>query len=273
MGGFYENMKKRITSLLLSFVLALSLGGVCYAADFEADSEGRYTFEYTAQSPDTDYIMIVVAGDYTEKDAPEISADNVIYINQVTSDADGKISFSDFIPLTGSVGTVFVSSENIPENAGRLITDSGFGYVAGRLISYSGNRETVTIPSEFTSVESGAFAHSESTKNVIIANSAITLARNAFAVGIKLFFSPVANAIKQYAADAGYAYRVLGDFDGDGETNMEDMTGILGYFANKTEQPSDFSIYFDLDMDGSVTLRDVSTLLKYLGGIISDFFD
>lgn len=252
-------------------MIVLSLGAVCYATDFQADSEGKYTFEYTAESANTDYILLVVAGDYTSKTVPEVSSDNIIYMNQVTSDADKTVALEDFIPLTGSVGTVYLCGDGEPELAGLLTNESGFGYVAEKFISYSGNSETVTLPSNFTSVESGAFAHSESTKNVIIANSAISLAQNAFADGIKLFFSPAAAAIKQYASDAGYEYRILGDFDGDNDTDMADMTGILGYFANKTRQSSDFSIYFDLDMDGNVTLRDVSVLMRYLGGVISDY--
>lgn len=266
-------MIKRLLSVLVAGCILTSAVFVCYAEDFEADSEGKYTIEYMVDSPNTEYTIVVVAGDYTGKDAPEISEENIIYIDQTTSDGDGKITFSGFIPMTGSVGTVFIGGVKAPENAGLLMTESGFGYVSERLISYSGNSETVTLPSNFTSVEGGAFAHSENTKNVIIANSAISLAQSVFAEGIKLFFSPVADAVRQYAVNAGFAYRILGDFDGDNDTDMADMRGILGYFANKTEQPSDFPIYFDLDMDGNVTLHDVSVLLRYLGGVLSDYLE
>ncbi len=263
-------MRKRILALLFSAAVFLSVLPLCSAADFSADSEGKYTIEYITESPNTEYMIVVVAGDYTDKNAPEISEDNIIYINQAVSDENGKITLSDFIPLTDSVGTVFISGAEQPENAGLLMTDSGLGFVAGRIISYSADSETVFIPSDITVIEDGVVIDAE---NVILPSGNFSASANAFLAGTKLFFSPVAKEAKQYAIANGYAYRVFGDYDGDSNVDMDDMTGILTHFAKNADEEEDFLIYFDLDLSGSVTLRDAAILLEFLGGKIADFSD
>lgn len=264
--GIY--MKKRIAALLLSVFAVLSVGAVCCAVHFEADSDGKYTFEYTADSADTDYIMLVVAGDYTSKDAPAVSSDNIIYMNQVKSDADKKIKLEDFIPLTGSVGTVFLCGEGEPEIAGLIMTESGIGFESGKIVSYTGTGDTLVVPPELAYVDSGVVIDA---KYVVLPSVDFQAKAGAFSENTKLYFSPEAQSAKQYASDNGYTHRYLGDYDGDDAVDMIDMSGILGHYAKASSEAEDFSVYFDLDTDGSVTLHDVSVLMRYLGGVISDY--
>ena len=241
--------------------------------DFIADSNGAYTVEIPGKTAGKEYSIVVVAGDYSGKDAPVPDENNIIYINQVTADENGKILFEDFIPLTDSVGTIYIGGDDEPSNEGLLMAESGFGYVAGRLISYSGNESVVTIPEQFTEISEGAFQNSTGVEKVIIKNGEINLFANAFNQGIKLFLSPIAESAKSYAIENGYSYALLGDYNGDNVVNNIDLnSSILGYAKNTTPETTDFSIIFDLDFNGSVNMRDASILLKYLGGKIADFY-
>ena len=263
-------MKKLFVSLLLAMTVFTVLPIAANASDFVADENGRYTVEITGKTPGESYVIVVVAGDYTGKELPELSEENIIYINQVIADADGKISFTEFIPMTDSVGTVLIGSDDTPDTAGILMTESGFGYIAGRLISYSGNETTVTVPENITSIDAETFG--EETERIIFQSTEnIEISVNAFAAGTKLFLSPLANDIKQFAAENGYAYSVIGDFDGNSTTDFNDYKAVIrSYAKSENLQGEDLDIIMDLDSDGSITLNDASILLKYIGGKIAD---
>ena len=235
---------------------------------FIPSDDGSYTVKISGKTPGEDYVIIVVAGDYTGKDMPEFSGENIIYINSVRADDDGNIIFSDFIPMTGSVGTVYISGEDIPSEGGLLMTDNGFGYIAGRLISYSGKDTTVNIPENITSIDENAFG--ENTERIVFTGDMenIVIAANAFAEGTKLFLSPICEDVKQYAIDNGYAYSVIGDYDGNKSVDIGDYKAVIASYAKDGKTVGeDLDIILDLDLDGYITLNDASILLKYLGGI------
>lgn len=266
-------MIKKIISLVLPVVLFLWLSVSARAVDYIADADGTYTVEITGKTPGKDYTIVVLAGDYSRKDAPVPDSSNIIYLNQVTADEDGKILFEAFIPMTDSVGTIFIGGDDAPVNQGLLLTESGFGYIAGRLISYSGNDTVVTIPEQFDEISEGAFDNSPETEKVIIKNGAAKLFANAFNKGMKLFFSPVAKGAAEYTVENGYSYAVLGDYNGDGSVDGDDLTSSLhGFATGKQSDTEDLSIVFDLDFNGTVNMRDASILLKYLGQKITDFY-
>lgn len=256
-------MKKRILALILSVTLLTGLSATVMATDFTADENNAYTVEITGKTAGKEYVIIVVAGDYTGKEMPELSEENIIYINQVTADENGTISFTDFIPMTGSVGTVYIGGDTEASEEGVLMTDSGFGYIAGRLISYSGTDSTVTIPENFESIDAGAFENS--TERVIIPNDTISINAKAFTENTTLFLSPISDTVKQFAIYNGYAYSVIGDYDGDKTVDFDDYKAVLYLFAKGgSVRENDLDIILDFDLDGSVTLNDASVLLKFL---------
>lgn len=266
-------MKKIITSFLFTALLMLLPAFSANAAEYTADSDGKYTVEIETGTPNTEFAIVVVAGDYTGKAMPELSSDNIIYMNQVKSDSDGTILFEDFIPMTGSVGTVFISGDTAPDNDGVLMTESGLGYIAGRLISYTGDSEELIVPSELINIGDGVLDNAPSVKRVFLHSAVTAISDSAFGAGIKLFLSPkVTDSIRQYAVDNGLAYHVLGDYNNDKAVDGEDMKGILSHYAEDKAPEADFEYYFDLNFDGKVNLLDASVLLRYLGGIIGDFF-
>ncbi|MBR5308347.1 MAG: hypothetical protein IKU43_06225 [Clostridia bacterium] len=267
-------MIKRLISASVAALLICSSCFCANAADYTAKEDGSYTVEIEGRTPGKEYVIVVVAGDYTEKEMPELSEDNIIYINQVTADENGVVSFSDFIPMTESVGTVYIGGDDTPTEAGILATDSGFGFVAGRLVSYSGNDETVVITEEFTSVDDGAFDKASETKKVIIRSKDVNLKANAFSKDMKLFFSPLVKDAKEYAVENGYSAAVIGDYDGDFTVDAKDVSYMLGSFAKgNTLTTDDWDIVFDIDSNGKVDLGDASILVRFLSGKIADFYE
>lgn len=266
-------MKKIFLLTIFSVALLLCSVFTASAEDFTENTDGSYTVEITGKTPGKAYSIIVVAGDYTSKAMPEINQDNIIYINQTTADENGVVLFSDFIPMTDSVGTIYIGGDTLPSNEGTLMNDNGMLYAAGRLLRYSGNDVVVTIPEHIDEIAEGAFDDAQNVQKVIIKNGSVAIYDNTFNKGIKLFLSPVATGAIQYASQNGYSYGILGDYNGDNKVDSNDLTASLLGYATGTQNPTvDYSIIFDLDFNGSVNMRDASILLKYLGGKIVDFY-
>lgn len=270
-------MKKRIISLMLALVMCTGLIAAASAQDFHADNDtGAYTIEITGKTPGKDYTILVVAGDYSGKDMPEITEDSIIYINQTTADANGTVSFTDFIPMTESIGTVYIGGDDEPSTEGVLMNETGFGYIAGRIISYSGNETTIIIPEEFTEIESGVFESGSGVQKVVIKNGKATLAADSFSKNILLFLSPIADEAKAFAAANGYSYKILGDYNDNGTVDMYDYTSFITGVAQGntvTDTDSTMKIILDLDSNGKVNIRDASILLRFLAGKISDYYE
>ena len=267
-------MIKRIVSIFLALIISASFVFAASAEDFKLSDDNTYTITVNGKTPGRDYTIVVVAGDYTGKEMPEISEENIIYIDQVTADSNGVVSFTGFIPMTESVGTVYIGGDDTPSEEGILATESGFGYIAGRLISYSGDNETVVIPDNITSVDAEAFDNADNVKNAIIKTGSTLLSDNAFAAGTKLFISPLAISAKEYALNNGLSYAYLGDISGDDKVDINDYKQLLGISASGEEiTDTDLSIILDLDFNGDVNFRDLSVLLQFIGNKIGDYYE
>ncbi len=263
-------MKKRFLSFLLSLLMLTASAGVAYAKDYQMNENGTYTIELSEKSPGKEYTIVVVAGDYTNKNMPEIDIENIIYIDQVTANENGIISFTAFIPLTDSVGTIYIGGGEDVHDEGILMTESGFGYVAGRLISYSGNANTVTLPESITSVDADAF---KTPVNIIIRYGDVEFATKSISENTKLFLSPLAAKAREYAVENNFSYAVLGDYNGNGEIDKADYMAYISGIAYGNTITGEDQLLLDLDMNESVDLRDASILLRFLGGMINDYYE
>ncbi len=262
---------KKLVSVLLAAVAAMTLAIGCSAEDFAADEDGKYTVAFHGE-PDTEYALVVIAGDYTYENAvlPTISSENIIYINQVRSDEAGDVSFTDFIPMTGSVGTVLIGGGAAPSVEGITMTESGYGYIGSRLISYSGTETEVTVDPEFTEIADLAFANSDA--EVIRLPATLTaISDTAFADTAKLFFSPLATVAKTFAEENEFEYGIYGDVNDDKTVNGQDVYDGANDFAIGVQNVGNLKYTFDVDFDGSVSLRDLSIILKFVAGAILDF--
>ncbi|MGN1121079.1 MAG: S-layer homology domain-containing protein [Eubacteriales bacterium] len=106
------NKTFKLTGLTL---IALLLGvwlAVCASAADELYPDavtGAYHYTFTDATPDTPYVILMLAGTYTPDESPVISDGNVLYYTQETSDSQGKLSLS-FVPSSYQDGTVFIAS-------------------------------------------------------------------------------------------------------------------------------------------------------------------
>ncbi len=262
-------MKKVLLSFVFTALACIGLTLCAQASDFTADTEGKYTITIPGKTAGKDYTLVIVAGDYTDKEAPEISEKNIIYIDQVKADETGTVSFTALIPMTESVGTIYIGGDDTPVTEGILMTESGFGYIAGRIISYSGNQTTVVIPKEFDSVAPGTFEEADCVQNIIVQNADIEFDLGAFAEGTKVFLSPLASI-----GDNDTTFMLLGDFNNNKTVDCNDYKEMIESFAvSGTLESTDNTVSFDFDFDGRVTLRDMSVLLQIIGGKITDYKD
>lgn len=112
-------MKRMIRALVVCAALAAAMTCSAFAAttDYTTDNdgvvnydeaEGTYSATYSNATPGSQYVLLVVKG--TEDNAP-ITQDNILYIDQVAADANGKVSFSDFIPKEISDAVVKLGGE------------------------------------------------------------------------------------------------------------------------------------------------------------------
>ena len=190
------------------------------------------------------------------------------------ADSDGKLTFKDFTPKTDSVGTMYVGGGDDLSFEGVLMNNTtGLGYIGERVVSYSGVGDTATISDNLTAIDGEVF--DSKTEKVIFAGDVAEngISENAFAKGTKLFIKPSAVNVKKFADDNGYAYSYIGDCNGDDAVNHNDyMKAVLSYAKEGGVSGNDSDIIMDLNMDGEVTLYDVSVLLKYISGKISGFF-
>lgn len=267
-------MKKRLLSLFLALLMLAAFAGTASAADYHASEDNTYTIELSGKTPGKEYSIVIVAGDYAGKAMPEIDADSIIYLDQVTADENGKITFTAFIPMTESVGTVYIGGDEEPSEEGILMTESGFGYSDGTLISFTGTSDTVIIPDGITAVAENAFEADNEVKRIIARYGDVKFAVNSIASGTMLFLSPVAAMAKEYAIKNGYSYAVFGDYTEDGTVDRADYMAYLGNTVSGTKiTDTDRRLILDIDNSGDVNLRDASVLLRFLAGTISDYFE
>lgn len=104
--------------VLLAVLLIGVFAAGCAAADesplpelFPDSVTGAYNFTYAEGEPHASYLVFMLAGTYTDKDTPVLSAadGNVLYYNHVRADENGKVPLS-FVPMSYKDGTVFLSS-------------------------------------------------------------------------------------------------------------------------------------------------------------------
>ena len=88
-------MKKRIFALALAVMMVISAVSVSAAAVNHQPNADKatYTVTYDGLTPGAMYGMLVLSG---TDDNFTVNEDNILYIDQATADADGKITFTEF---------------------------------------------------------------------------------------------------------------------------------------------------------------------------------
>ncbi|MGN1129884.1 MAG: dockerin type I repeat-containing protein [Ruminococcus sp.] len=79
------------------------------------------------------------------------------------------------------------------------------------------------------------------------------------------------SAMAVFAAPEQGSDLVIGDADLDGEVTIKDVTCIQKVLAGINEKPDSFDYVADVTGDGKVDIRDVTTIQLYINGNITKF--
>jgi len=134
-------MKRMIRALLAAAVLVSSLTVSAFAATdgYTTDVSGtvtcdgeKYTASYAGAEAGEQYVLLVVEG---SPDAYSVTEDSILYINQVAADANGTVTFADFIPMNVADSVVLLGgyfADGSPKALGTILSQYTLGEVDGK---------------------------------------------------------------------------------------------------------------------------------------------
>ena len=139
-------MKRLIHSLLAAAVLVSAMTCTAFAGDYSADQndsndfvgtivtndEGKsYTVSYDGATDGNQYVVLVVKKD-ADGTYDASKAANILYINQAAA-ADGKITFSNVIPMTSANAVVLLGGVFDGEESPVILGELKVPFVLGNV--------------------------------------------------------------------------------------------------------------------------------------------
>lgn len=159
-----------------------------------------------------------------------------------------------------------------------LLSDGSIEYVAeynktplrdyiiedGKLTLYCGSGAIAEIPEEATSISSGAFSTASTLTAIKLPNSITSIEAGAFNGTNATVYLEENATLKGVFSSIGFTrYRFYNDINDDKTVNVDDLKELCKSFAKGISGTLDV-IVADFDNNGSVTLKDLSMLLKKL---------
>ncbi len=254
-------MKKIIMLLTAIAMLATSVIGVS-AVDYTADDEGKYTgVAHTGLTANEYYGVVVVSGIDAAVDFD--NTDNILYIDQVTADADGNITIPAFMTKGDTLveGTVYIGGEGLDTATciGYLklaaVDDETF-VISGTVSGYAGTILPTVIVTDGTTnytanvAEDGTF----SVEVPVLTTGAYTLTATKTS-----HLSYTKSAIS--AATTVNPVVKGGDIDGSGQADVLDISRIVNVFNSKTGDDN-YNIANDLNESGQCDVLDISVIVN-----------
>jgi len=227
--------------------------------------DDNFTVECTLVDPSEQYVLLMVKTEVASDGALNvgtpytISEENILYIDQKTSEADGSISFdvwpssveNSVLLLGGSfdqeglsspviLGTLYLSGANV----------SGMIELQGRSIGKLDNATLTLTPSAGDPVtENTDTAGAYIFEGVAFGNYKFTIQKNGYLSYEKTTLTISDDIIYDTVSLKG------GDINSDGQVTSSDLSSLLSLYLNSTTNPS------DVNGDGQVTSTDLSILL------------
>lgn len=157
---------KKIAGIIICITLLSAL--MCMFTSAQSvtlypDTNGAYDVEYQGTANNY-YVVLVVSGTYAENQAPTISEETILYIDQVTAGSDGTALFEDFKlkpTSTPTDATVYIGGSDIQSATlyGYIPADINQSIVSGTVNTVSKRQATVTL----TDVDDSTRTYSVST--------------------------------------------------------------------------------------------------------------
>lgn len=286
-------MKKFISAFiaLITFASFASLNAFA-ATYFQYDN---YVFE--SYSDSTCSIVDYVG---TDKD---VTVPEVLLGDTVTTLKSGVFMDKTFLEtvtlpktLTSIKDAAFVRannlvSVNIPENCtsiGRFIFqdctslkniafESELTSITPQMFCGCTSLEELELPKSVEMIDKYAFKDCTSLKKIFIPKATTSIASTAFQNTPNVTIYGYANSYaQQFAAENNIPFvalseYMLGDVDMDGEITISDVTVIQKSLADVITLTDEAASLADVDKDGSVSIDDATTIQKYVAEVINSF--
>lgn len=190
-------MKKILATLMVAALLVVSATGAFALEDYMPTNDS-YSISYsTGNAEEAMYGVVVLSGIIAPDEDYTVSISNIIYIDQVTSDADGDIALANFAPLGAAPSDEEFAGGTVIIGGGDLDSAEIIGYL--RADGYTPAPETPDV-----------------VYGDIDGNGSVTM--NDVNLALKISIQAITATDAQILA---------GDVDGNGSITMNDVSLIL----------------------------------------------
>lgn len=254
-------MKKIVLTMLVLVLAACTcvLAGAV-PAEYEPDGTGAFQISYDGATPGEYYALVIVSGIAEEGTAPQITEQSIQYIDQLTADSTGVVSFDNVLLRTdGTEASVYLGGSDL-DNAILL----GYVNVGGAVDEFTVSGTISSDSSKDASVKLTSVVDSASVYTITTADGVYTITVPAdtykFEVTKPAHLSYTKNEL--VVADNTTVDVVLkgGDINGDGSISYLDVGTLLQVYNSDDESA-------DVTGDGVVSYLDLGVLLNNYNGI------
>lgn len=256
-------MTKRLVCMALCMVLVcVAVMNIAVNAEDFVSADWSFDVSY-AGNPGEFYSLVAIEGDYMLTDMPEVTEQNVIYIDQVTADENGYAHFETFIPMRESVGTLYLGGSDLdaPVLLGR-ITDKEMEFVYDEnrvIVKYNGEGGKVVLPEGTKGIYDASVFDGYNVTELVYPSTALGVAR--MLTGIKSYYHPRAE-VDFSQVTLGDGVYIIGDLNNNGKVDYLDLRNFLKNRTSGKKYPAD-STQSDINIDGNTDLKDASDMLDY----------
>ena len=254
-------MKKIVLTMLVLVLAACTcvLAGAV-PAEYEPDGTGAFQISYDGATPGEYYALVIVSGIAEEGAAPQITEQSIQYIDQLTADSTGVVSFDNVLLRTdGTEASVYLGGSDF--DSALLL-----GYVnkGGSVSEYTVSGTISSDSSKDASVKLTSVVDSASVYTITTADGVYTITVPAdtykFEVTKPAHLSYTKNEL--VVAENTTVDVVLkgGDVNGDGSISYLDVGALLQVYNSDDESA-------DVTGDGVVSYLDLGVLLNNYNGI------
>lgn len=281
---------KKITSLVLLTLLLIAVSvmpiqavsiytdGDYSFADVDANNVALYAY-----NGDSD--VLVIPDQFSGRLVSEVydyAFENNTDLTTIDfSQNDGNLKYigiKSFAECTGLTGDLNLPSSirqlNIASFQGctgftSLVINTGVREIPRQCFNRCSGLQNVYLPSDLETIDDLAFASCDNLEKVYIPRSVISISETAFTRSYPTLYVYYDSYAYHYALDNSIRYRLLdgvklGDVNGDGNINVNDVTEIQRHVARLRELEGIYLKAADTNLSGGVDITDATELQKYI---------
>lgn len=281
---------KKITSLvlLIVFIIAVSTAPINAVSIY---TDGDYSYADVDQNNvalyayNGDSDVLVIPEQFSGRLVSEVydyAFENNTDLTVIDfSHNDGNLKYigiKSFAECTGLTGDLNLPSSirqlNIASFQGctgftSLVINTGVREIPRQCFNRCSGLQNVYLPSDLETIDDLAFANCDNLDKVYIPRSVTSISDTAFAHSSPTFYIYYNSYAHTYALDNNIPYVLidgvkLGDANGDGSVNINDVTAIQRYLAELETLEGIYLHAADANQDGTLDISDATSLQMYL---------